>query len=283
MNEIICGAGGFLGRYLVNYLTTIGKQVTQLPRYHLYTVDSLHNYLKLLQPFRIYYLSAYGNLHGQDDINEMYNAIVKRFLVVLEATKDLDCQGIITTGSTSEYGFVTEPMREDMLIIPNSFYGAAKAAATHLAQAWAIQYNKPVIVYRPASIIGIGEHSIHLIPKIIRSCLKGEGIEFIGGPTHDYINAQDVVRAIVLLLERLNDTKGIYNVGTGIQWSNQQVLEMIEDITGKKANIIGKKELRDFESSEMWVTNSSKLQALGWEPEISLYDSLKEMVTHELA
>jgi nucleoside-diphosphate-sugar epimerase len=282
MNDLVAGYHGFIGSHLVELMEKQGKKVVSIPREAIIHKDRLEAFLGPLQPFRIYYLSAYGNLHGQDDIHLMYEVIVNRLLTLLEVSKDMDCQGFITTGTTSEYGYKKEPMKEDQILVPTSFYGAAKAAATHLAQAWAIQYDKPIVVYRPASVVGVREHKIHLIPTIIRSCLYKEPMEFIPEPTHDYIAVEDVVRAIALLGEKAWECKGgIFNVGTGRQWTNQQVLTLIENITGKKANIIGLKNMRVFEKSETWIADSSLMNSLGWESEITLYESLKRMIEHE--
>ena len=279
MYEIVTGSHGFCGTHLSDYLLKSGKTVIQLPRELLISPTKLKKFLSAYQPFRIYNLEAYGNLHGQDDKFEIYNAIVGKLLNLLEASKDLDCQGFITAGSSSEYGYKKEPMVETMMIEPTSLYGAAKAAATHLAQAWALQFDKPIVVYRPASITGIGEQAIHLIPTLIRSCMLHEAIQFIPEPTHDYINVMDVVRAVALLCENAESYKGeIFNIGTGKQFTNQQVLDMVEKYSEHIANIVALKNLRVFEKSETWVVNSDKLRKLGWVPEISFDRNIQDMV-----
>ena len=92
------------------------------------------------------------------------------------------------------------------------------------------------MVYRPSSITGVGEQSIHLIPTLIRSCLFQEPIPFVGEYMHDYIDVKDVCSALEILVE--SNRKGeIFNVGSGVQYSNQQVRDMIEEICKKKAKI----------------------------------------------
>jgi nucleoside-diphosphate-sugar epimerase len=282
IKDIVFGANGFVGAYLVNFLKEQGREVIPLSWEILVNPLITQRYLKKYQPCRIYYLAAYGNLHNQIEIKEMYNAIIIKLLNLLEATENIDLRGFVTTGTTSEYGNKKEPMNEEMILKPNSFYGAAKAGATHLAQAWAFNKNKPIVIYRPASITGVNEHRIHLIPALIRSCLYQEPMHFIKEPTHDYISVKDVVRAISILGEQAQNYKGeIFNVGTGREWSNQQVREMIEDITGKKANITGSNNLWLYEKSEVWAVNSTKMNNLGWQPTITLWQILEEMVKHE--
>ena len=170
-------------------------------------------------------------------------------------------------------------MKEDQMLEPRTFYGAAKAAATHLAQAWAIQNKAPVVVFRPASITGLGEQSIHLIPTLIRSCLFGEEIPFVSDPVHDYVNVKDVASALGILAQVAEEHRGeIFNVGNGVQHTNLQVKEMVEEITGKKATITKSVKLNPQNISDVWIADSTKMRDLGWKPKLSLYDSLKEMV-----
>jgi nucleoside-diphosphate-sugar epimerase len=279
MREIICGAGGFLGSNLRKHLESKGKEVIVLPTEMLLDPPDMHVFLKIHEPYHLYYLAAYGNLHGQSDLDEIYRAIIIKFLNLLQATKETMVEAIITAGSTSEYGNKTEPMREDMLLEPDTFYAAAKAGATHLAQAWSIREKAPVVVFRPASMTGVGEQEIHLIPTLIRSCLFGEAMPFVGEAMHDYINVLDVCSAIEILAEKAGEIKGqIFNVGTGVQTSNLIIKEMIEHITGKKANINKAVKVNPQHLSEVWIANSGKMKGMGWKPEWTLYKTLKSMV-----
>lgn len=279
MKEIICGAGGFVGTNLRKHFEGQDKEVVVLPTERLLDVPGMHIFLKEHQPYHLYYLAAYGNLHGQEDIQETYRAIIVKFLNLLEATKGTEAEAIVAAGTTSEYGNKTEPMREDMLLEPETFYAAAKAGATHLLQVWAKRYDVPAVVFRPASITGVGEQSIHLIPTLIRSCLLKEPIPFVGEPVHDYINVLDVCTALETLAEHAKDHKGeIFNVGTGVQTSNLHVKEMVEELTGQRATVNHAVKLNPLNLSQVWMTDNTKIQALGWRPKYTLYQTLKEMV-----
>jgi nucleoside-diphosphate-sugar epimerase len=75
-----------------------------------------------------------------------------------------------------------------------------------------------------------------------------------------------------------NHSGEIFNVGNGIQHTNLEVREMIEEITGRKANITKSVKLNPQNISDVWIADSTKMRNLGWKPKITLYDSLKEMV-----
>jgi len=275
VRSVICGAGGFLGSNLRKHLE--GNEVVVLPVEMLMDINSMHKLFD--EPYHLYYLAAYGNLHGQENVQEIYRAIVNKFLNLLEATKDTPCEAIITAGTTSEYGNKTEPMKEDMFLEPQGFYGAAKAGATHLAQAWAKNYNSPIVVFRPSSMTGVGEQSIHLIPTLIRSCMFKEAMPFVSEAYHDYINVSDVCNALEILADNAKEHAGeVFNVGTGVQTNNNEIKDMLEVITKEKANISTNLKFNAKYASEVWMANSDKMKNLGWKPKKTLYQSLKEMV-----
>jgi len=279
VKEVVCGAGGFLGSNLRRYLESKGKEVVVLPTEMLLDPPQMQIFLKENEPYNLYYLAAYGNLHGQNDIDEIYRAIIIKFLNLLKATKDTQANSIITAGTTSEYGNKTVSMTEDLILEPETYYAAAKAGATHLAQVWAKRENAPVVVFRPASMTGVGEQEIHLIPTLIRSCMFGEVMPFVGEPMHDYINVLDVCSAIERLSEVARDRKGeIFNVGSGVQTSNLIIKEMIEHITGEKANINKAVKINPLNLSQVWVADSTKMRNLGWESAWTLNKTLREMV-----
>jgi len=279
VKEIVCGAGGFLGTNLRQHLEAKGKEIIVMPVEMLLDIPQMHQLLKDNEPYNFYYLAAYGNLHGQDDIDETFRASVIKLLNVLQATKDTQCEAFITAGTTSEYGNKTVPMTEDLMLDPETFYGAAKAAGTHLAQVWAKRNGTPIVIFRPASITGVGEQPIHLIPTLIRSCLFQEVMPFVGEPMHDYVNVLDVCSALELLSEHAKEHRGeIFNVGTGTQTSNLLIKEMIEDITKKRANINLAAKINPLNLSQVWIADSTKLNTLGWKPKKTLYQTLKDMV-----
>jgi nucleoside-diphosphate-sugar epimerase len=279
MTSIICGAGGYLGLRLKNDLESKGEKVVILPTEMLLDPPQMHILLEEHQPYHLYYLAAYGNLHGQNNLDEIYRAIIIKFLNLLEATKGTQVEAIVTAGTTSEYGNKTVPMTEDLMLEPETFYGAAKAGATMLAQVWAKREGTPVVIFRPASMTGVGEQEVHLIPTLIRSCLFGEVMPFVGEPVHDYVNVDDVCQAIELLANKAHEVKGqIFNVGTGTQTSNLIIKEMIEHITKKKANINIASKINPLNLSQVWIADSKKMRALGWKPQHTLYQTLKQMV-----
>jgi len=152
---------------------------------------------------RVFLLGTYGNRYGQNDIAEMIRVNVPR-----------EVYGrIVYVSSSSVHLEVQTP------------YSHTKKAAEEVLLA----QGKHCIV-RPYTVVGTGDHG-HLIPELIESCLTGKEMDFVPWPEHDYIDVEDVVDAILTL------PPGIHEVGSGVGRTNQQVRDMVEQITGKKANV----------------------------------------------
>jgi len=98
---------------------------------------------------------------------------------------------------------------------------------------------------------------------------------FVPDATHDYIDVEDVVDGMLTLSRR--HAKGIFELGTGKSYSNQEVREIVEEATGKKANVYLVKNMRSYDSED-WVSKNFSARAYGWEPKKTLKQSIKEMV-----
>ena len=89
-------------------------------------------------------------------------------------------------------------------------------------------------------------------------------------PVHDFIDVSDVVDGLVFLSEQ--EAQGIYEFGTGIARSNNQVRKLVEKITGKKASAREKTGLRSYDNQD-WHCSERFFKPLK-----NLEQSITEMV-----
>ena len=266
----ISGSHGYIGSRLVEHLEQSGLEVIRGDR-----EGTLPEQVDV-----IVHCASYGNYYDQTDVRKIYQANLGILTNLLEAGEHFPYQAFVVIGSSSEYGRQNKKMDEDTSVPqPNTVYGAAKLAATSLAQAWARKYDKPVTILRPFSVTGPGEQERHLIPTLIKSAVTGAPMTLDPYPSHDYIDVRDVVSAIVHLTKHARQYKGvIFNCGLGEQYTNGAVGEIVEQETKKKLNIQEYKSGTRSYDNNMWVADNTKLKSLGWTPEYNLGQSIKDMV-----
>ncbi|MFO1056518.1 MAG: dTDP-glucose 4,6-dehydratase [Dongiaceae bacterium] len=111
---------------------------------------------------------------------------------------------------------------------PSSPYAASKAAADHLARAWALSYGLPVLISNCSNNYGPCQFPEKLIPRAILTALDGRPIELYGSGENvrDWLHVEDHVEALWLILRRGRPGE-TYNVGGGNERTNRQVAEAI--------------------------------------------------------
>lgn len=122
------------------------------------------------------------------------------------------------------------------------------------------------------------EPETHLIPLLFRAIQTGDPITLFGNDyetpdgtcIRDYIHVSDLAQAHIAAVEWLcaGGASRKFNVGTGKGFSVKEVLQAVEDVTGKKVPfVMGPR--RDGDPP-LLVADSTLLQReLGWKPEHS--------------
>lgn len=298
MTIFVTGAFGFIGSHLVRRLCTRGHDVHALvkpssnPRrlkdlegqisihqVSLTDTRSLAVLLARIKPRAIYHVAAAGAYANQTDYAEMVRVNTMGTLALLEASLEVAYTVMVNIGSSAEYGIKPKPMAEHDLLEPQSVYAATKASGTLLCQVFAKLYDKPIVTIRPFTVYGPHEESFRFIPTVIRSILKGQTIKLTKKPLrHDYVYIDDMVDACILALKSGRSLMGkICNVGTGLEYTNAQVVRMLFRIAGKTVPIEeGSYTPRRWDSPH-WVADISQTKRLlGWEAKTSLTQGLRK-------
>jgi len=251
--DYITGVSGFVGSHLLNALDT---NVFSIPHAQIATTT-----LKRFD--RFYFLSTYGNMYGQNDDDLIFQANITDLVHILAESRRFKFKSFVYLSSSS------------VKLRMQTMYSRCKRAAEEILLSYMEKYQQPVCIIRPFSITGVGEQSQHLIPTLIRSCLTGEKVPFIPTPVHDYIDVADVIAGILNLSG--NSIKGIFELGTGKKHTNQEVLDLVCNITKKKANIQVVQSLRPYDNQD-WYSVNFRVRSWGWLPKKTLEQSITEMV-----
>ena len=169
------------------------------------------------------------------------------------------------------------PMSETLALEPISDYGVAKAAATQFCLKETLFNKLPVYTIRPFSVYGDYEMPSRLIPTIMTSTILGEPIQ-LSSPhfMRDYIYIKDMVRLYRVVAQVRPHDAYIFNGGTGVQSSIQDVVSTVQELSGKTFNVAwGASTPRPWEP-RAWKADVTRAQnVLGWQPAYDVHDGLK--------
>jgi dTDP-glucose 4,6-dehydratase len=168
---------------------------------------------------------------------------------------------------------------------PSSPYSASKAAADHLVRAYHRTYGLPVTISCCSNNYGPRQHPEKLIAMTINACFIGGQISIHGDglQTREWIHVDDNCRAIMKILEEGEDGE-TYNIGGSDEIGNLEVVKKICDMidlvypdSSPHSNLITHVAERKGQDRR-YKTSSFKMRSLGWKPEVSFDEGLKETV-----
>lgn len=296
---LITGVTGFVGSNLFRRLSNsgadlhvitressnlwrIGDLINDVKRFtpDLTDFDSIKKVIHEINPDIIYHLATYGGNPRQDNFRQIIESNFFGTVNLINACKETGFDLFVNTGSSSEYGIKTVPMKENDLPEPRNNYGISKIASTLYCQSVALNENLPVVTLRLFSPYGDFEDSSRLIPSVILSCLRGKNPE-ISSPefVRDFIYVEDVID----LYEQLSDADtisgNIFNAGSGKQHTVGEVVDTIIKITGNQVKPIVGLPQRWPNEPKAWQADMSKtFKSLNWEPKYTLDAGLTKSV-----
>lgn len=296
---LITGGAGFIGINLINKLLDLGykninlivKNSTNLVRLknvltkiNLHKVDlleenKLQKTIQKINPSIITHLATYSEYGNQKTVSKMIETNITGTLNLLMASKNINYDIFINTGSSSEYGIKSKPMSENDTLAPISFYAATKASTTYLCQIFAREYEKPIITLRPFSVYGPYEEETRFIPTIIKAIIENKPIKLTPGQQRrDFIYIKDIVDIYIKTLSYGKKLSGqILNMGTGIEYTNDEVVRMLFKVTAKKVKVEKGAFPTRLWDTPHWVADISKTRRLlNWKPQSTLFEGLKK-------
>ena len=214
-----------------------------------------------------------------EDASEFVSTNVDGTRVLLDAAVEHDIDRFVQISTDEVYGEILEgEFTEDDPLEPRNPYSATKASADLLVRSYYETHDLPIIITRSSNNFGPHQHAEKLIPKFITRSLAGKELPVYGDGSNvrEWTYVVDNCRGIDLAAHE-GEPGEVYNVGASAERTNLEVTEAILEATDGSEDQITFVEDRPGHD-QRYALDTSKLEALGWEPTWSFEEGLKKTV-----
>ena len=207
---------------------------------------------------------------------------------VMDAAHAANTERLLFLGSSCIYPrHATQPIRESSLMTgplepTNQAYAMAKIAGIFYIEAHRTQYDRRWISAMPTNLYGPRDNfdlqSSHVLPAFIRrfheakvSNAPSVTVWGTGTPRREFLHVDDLAQACLVLLQNY-DSPDTINVGLG---DDMPIKELAETV----ASVIGYQGAIEWDSAKpdgmpRKLLDTTRINELGWKPQISLRDGL---------
>lgn len=302
---LIFGIAGFVGGYLAQEFHHAGYEVfgsdiqktASVPNYvffieaDLLNAASVENILKNSVPDYVVNLAAVSNVGISWSIpQKTINVNVNGTLNILEVARKMSkMPQILLVGSSEEYAVSEKPISEEYEINANNPYGISKIMQERLAEIYMDKYRMKIYCVRSFNHTGIGQNDKFVLPSFCRQVAEIEksgkaGVISVGNLSarRDFSDVRDIVRAYRMVLES-GKYHEVYNVGSGRAYKLSELLEYLISLSGQKIIVqVDKNKIRPVDNPYICCDNRKIKEELGWELEMDIFDTLKEMYVENM-
>ncbi len=295
---LVTGGAGFIGFHLCKKLTSLGadvviydnlsngrlENVRDVPQAKFVKGDILN--LQQLNSVEkadiVFHLAAQVVVpYSMENPLEDFETNAHGTMNVLEKARKDDSR-LVFASSAAVYGNTTVvPTPEEYGFHPFSCYGLSKVVGEEYCGMFTTQYGLGITILRFANVYGSRCHGVinDFLDKLTKNPRK---LEIIGTglQSRDFVHVSDVVNALLLAATSKEAVGGTFNVGFGENTRIIDLAKMILEIlslTNKTVvtttNVSWKGDIE-----RIWFNIDKIKRELGWTPEISLKDHLRELV-----
>jgi UDP-glucose 4-epimerase len=298
---VVTGAAGFIGSHLTEGLLRDGHEVTGIDAFVDYyprpvkernlggcRVHRSFRFVEgalqaldlpsLLEGARtVFHLAAQAGVRaswGRDfEIYTAHNVLATQRL--LEAAVAAGTPRVVYASSSSVYGDAREmPLREEAPCRPMSPYGVTKLAAEHLGNLYERNHGLPVVSLRYFTVYGPRQRPDMAFHRFLKAARDGEAVRVYGDgrQTRDFTYIEDIVAATRAAAD--SGRPGcVYNVGGGERVSVNEVLELVEQVSGRKPSVV-REEAQKGDVRDTSADTSAARRDLGFRSTVGLREGL---------
>ena len=298
---IVTGGAGFIGSNIVYSLLEKGYEIhvfdnlssgninnLPLKKIVFHNIDLKEDYKKWpqIRAKRVYHFSANADVRG--GILDHKVDIIENLLVtknVCDYSVENDIKEFIFASSATVYGEPEVfPTPEYINSNQTSLYGASKLSCESFIQAYSNYGYFKSTIFRFVSWIGV-RYSHGVIYDFVEKLLKDSSKLYIlgdGKQVKSYLDVRDGIRGVIDIPEKHTYSSAVFNLGhdqtmdvknlAKIVCDEMNLKNVFFDYGGGSRGWIG--------DSPLVHLNTEKAKKYGWNPEISIEDSIRETVRY---
>jgi GDP-L-fucose synthase len=300
---MLTGGSGFLGRYVLAELQRREARHIFVARHEDYDLTQITDVGRAYhdsQPDIVIHLAAKVGGIGinREKPGEFFYDNLMMGAQLMEQARLCNVEKFVSIGTVCAYPkFTPVPFKEDDLWNgypeeTNAPYGLAKKMLLVQGQAYQQQYGFKAIYLLPVNLYGPGDnfdpHTSHVIPALIKKCVDAieRGDRQIvawgtGSASREFLYVEDAARAIVLATERYDQPEPV-NIGSGMEITIKELLELIAELTGFQGEIVWDSSKPDGQPRRSLDVSRAR-QAFGFQAQTDFREGLRKTIEWYLA
>lgn len=200
---------------------------------------------------------------------------------LLEATRRFGVQKYVHVSTDEVYGSIESgDFTEESPLEPNTPYSASKAGGDLLVRAYCKAFGVPAVITRGGNTYGPYQYPEKLIPFFATRLLDGKKVPIYGDGTQvrEWIHAEDHASGVLKVLED-GQPGEVYNIGDENERQNRDVVSTLLEETGRGWDLVKPiPDPRKNAHDRRYSMSSEKLRKLGWKPEKSFEEEIRNTV-----
>ncbi len=201
--------------------------------------------------------------------------------VLLDISKEFNIKKFINIATDEVYGELDSEGEffEDTPLKPNSPYSVSKTAQDMLGRAYMRTYGLPVITCRPSNNYGPWQYPEKFLPVIIYKAHKNDKIPVYGQGLNvrEWMFVDDNANAVLQIMEK-GKLGEVYNIGSGFEMQNLDVVRLVLNILNKSDELIefvADRPGHDFR----YALNTNKITSeIGWKAETNVINGFSKTI-----
>jgi GDP-6-deoxy-D-talose 4-dehydrogenase len=271
-NVLLTGASGFIGRELFKTLRAAGHRVTGtanrtisdgLLKCDLRDFAAVNRVVSDINPDIVVHCAAISGVISNNNIDYYASNVIGTENILIAITKLEKRVRLLFMSTAGVYGNqASEVLAEHMSPTPVHHYGLSKFACEQIIRNMAKSID--VTIVRPFNIIGAGQDSTFLVPKVVMAFAKEQREIRLGNidVERDYVEVSTACAIIAGLLNSSASIGETINLCSGRSTSLRELISTMQDLAGYEIKV---QQAAEFtRAAEVWrlVGSREKLDRL---------------------